>query len=108
MSMPETQVPKERWTLPYSLSGSKRDLDPLFSDMEAFCEWSRDKNRFDRGTAGPIAESTMEGVETSIYLFLGYLEHHEGVAAPSLLNLLNAEEYIRFLSFSCAKGRSVT
>ena len=106
MFMPQTQVPKEKWTLPYSLSASKRHLDPLFSDMEAFCKWSRMGNRFDRGT-GPVAESTMEGITTTIYSFLGYLEHHEGVSAPSLLNFLNAEEYIRYLSFSCAKGRTV-
>ena len=106
MFMPQTQVPKEKWTLPYSLSASKRHLDPLFSDMEAFCKWSRMGNRFDRGT-GPVAESTMEGITTTIYSFLGYLEHHKGVSAPSLLNFLNAEEYIRYLSFSCAKGRTV-
>jgi len=107
MFMPETQVPKERWALPYSLSACKRDFDPLYKDMVASTEWCQMDNRFDRGLSGPVAQSTMDGITTSIYFFLGNLEHHEGVAAPSLLNLLNTEEYIRYLAFSCATGCSI-
>jgi len=107
MFMPETQVPQERWALPYSLSACKRALDPLYKDMVAFMEWCQMDNRFDRGPNGPVAQSTMDAITTSIHSFLGNLEHNEGVAAPSLRNLLNAEEYIRYLAFSCTKGRSI-
>lgn len=92
----------------YSLSGLKRELEPLRSDVEEFISWISESARFDR-TAGAVSDSTVNNIMQSIYLFLGFLEHHKGIKTPiTLLNHLDPEEYIDFISFSVAKGRTIT
>ena len=50
----------------------------------------------------------MQNIMESTYLYLGFLELHMGITTPiSLLNFLNPEEYIAFISFSVAKGRTI-
>lgn len=106
LTLPACQVPKERWQQHYSLSAAKRELQPLHAQILEFTSWITDAQRFDRPTGG-VAKATATNILDSLYLFLGYLENHMGISTPSLLNLLNPEEFISFISFQVAKGRSV-
>lgn len=93
----------------YSLSAHKREVEPLRSQAQEFISWISESDQFDRGTAGSVADSTVKNIMETVYLFLGYLEHHKGITTPiSMLNFLNPEEYIEFISFSVAKGRTIT
>lgn len=106
MCLPKTTVPEERWSSPYSLSGRKRELSPLKEEMEAFTMYSTNEQQFNR-PGGSVADSTMEGIQTTLYLYLGFLEHYSGVVAPSFEDLLDAEGYVQFMSFMVAKGRTI-
>ena len=106
MSLPHTTVPRARWSQPYSLSLFKRELQPLKADLVAFQAWCTAAQQFDR-PGGPLADSTLECVLATLFLYLGFLEHHWGVAEPGFHDLLIAEEIVQFLGFSVDKGRSI-
>ncbi len=99
-------MPESRWRLHYSLSASKRELEPLRGQIAELTRWITETYQFDRPT-GAVADATLGNILETLYLFLGFLEHHLGICSPSLLNLLKAEEYIQFISFSVAKGRTI-
>jgi hypothetical protein len=99
-------VPESRWRLHYSLTASKRVLEPLRGQIAELTTWITEKYQFDRPT-GAVADATLGNILETLYLFMGFLEHHLGISSPSLLNLLQADQYIQFISFSVAKGRTI-
>jgi hypothetical protein len=100
-------VPEWKWKLHYSLSPQKRELEPLATQAKDFITFITETDQFDRA-GGAVAQSTVRNIMESLYLFLGFLEHHLGISTPSILNFMDPEQYIQFISFSVAKGRTIT
>jgi hypothetical protein len=106
LNIPPTSIPAVRFNQNYSLPQSKRGVEPLQSQVAAFSSWVSKDYQLDR-PGGAVALSTLNNLLIKVFLYLGFLHLHMGVSGPTLLEFLDPQQYIAFISFQIAKGRSI-
>lgn len=107
MNLPPCAVAPENLNTHYSLPKQLKSTKQIHSQMSAMQKWCRERIQLDR-IAQPITLATWENIESTIYIYLGYLYIHEGVkqAKLGLECFLDLGQFSRFMSFQLQKRKS--